>query len=508
MCGVIGIVSGSQVNQELYDALIILQHRGQDAAGIVTADENKLNLRKGNGLVAEVFEPRHMLRLAGNLGIGHVRYPTAGTPSSAEAQPMYVNAPCGISLAHNGNLTNAARLKEEVWKSGRHLNTESDSEILLNVFADELHNRFSSGLTPQRIFEAVRAVHQRVSGAYAAVCLVMHVGIVAFRDPHGIRPLVFGTRRRDWFSETMIASESVALELLGFDFERDVAPGECVFIAKSGEVHTSVCSDTTRLHPCIFEHVYLARPDSVMDGISVYEARQRMGERLALRVRDFLERQNQTVDVVVPIPETSRLATIPVAEGLGVPYREAFVKNRYIGRTFIMPAQFQRQRSVRQKLNAAASDLRGRNVLLIEDSIVRGTTTREIVAQSREAGAHKVFLGVAAPPVRFPNVYGIDMPTANELVATNRTPDQVARFIGADGVIYQTLNDLVEATAGDSCTVSEFDCSVFNGEYVTNDVSADYLLRLEVDRSDTMKQSRQRELFGDEAIVGLHNYGS
>ena len=506
MCGVVGIVSGTHVNQELYDALIILQHRGQDAAGIVTADEDKLNLRKGNGLVAEVFEPRHMERLAGRLGIGHVRYPTAGTPSSAEAQPMYVNAPCGISLAHNGNLTNAARLKEELRNSGRHLNTESDSEVLLNVFAEELHKRFSSDFGPQKVFEAVRAVHQRVSGAYAAVCLVMHVGIVAFRDPHGIRPLVFGTRAGEWSRDSMIASESVALELLGFEFERDVAPGECVFMGSNGEVYTENCAEATRLHPCIFEHVYLARPDSVMDGISVYEARQRMGERLALRIKDFLDQEDETVDVVVPIPDTSRLATIPVALSLGIPYREAFVKNRYIGRTFIMPAQVQRQRSVRQKLNAVASDLRGKNVLLIEDSIVRGTTTREIVAQSREAGAHKVFLGVAAPPVRFPNVYGIDMPTANELVATNRTPTQVASFIGADAVIYQTLDDLVEATAGDSSTVREFDCSVFNGEYVTDDVSADYLIRLEVDRSDTMKQSRQRELFGDEAVIGLHNY--
>ena len=507
MCAVVGIVAGSQVIQELYDTLVNLQHRGQDAAGIVTADEDKLNLRKGLGLVSEVFESRHMQRLAGNMGIGHVRYPTAGTPSSAEAQPMYVNSPCGISLAHNGNLTNAATLREELRRSGRHLNTESDSEILLNVFAEELHKHFQAEVSPKHVFEAVRGVHRRVSGAYAVVCLIMDAGIVAFRDPHGVRPLVFGARSEQWFREVMIASESVALDLLGYEFVRDVAPGECVFVEKSGELHTEVCASSTSLTPCIFEHVYLARPDSVIDGISVYEARQRMGGRLAARIQQFLDEHDEVVDLVVPIPETSRLAAIPVASVLGVPYREAFVKNRYIGRTFIMPAQSQRQRSVRQKLNAVGSELHGRHVLLIEDSIVRGTTTRAIVAQARAAGARKVFLGVAAPPVRFPNVYGIDMPAVSELVATNRTPEQVARFINADAVIYQTLADLVESTA-EGHGVREFDCSVFDGQYVTNDVNSDYLHRLELDRSDTMKQSRQRDLFGDDEVVGLYNFGS
>ena len=512
MCGVVGIVGASPVNQQIYDALLALQHRGQDSAGMVTWDDaDRLNLRKGNGLVRDVFEERHMHRLRGNMGVGHVRYPTAGTSSAAEAQPMYVNAPYGISLAHNGNLTNAKRLEMDVFRAGlRHVNTTSDSEILLNVFAHELHKIGVFEPGPEQVFEAIAGVHRRCRGAYAAVAMINGRGIAAFRDRHGIRPLAFGVRRVGDGSgghrqEVVVASESSAINILGFDFVRDIQPGEAIFIDLGGNYVTQRCAPPAVHTPCIFEHVYLAREDSIMDEVSVYKARLRMGEKLAQRILSRFGKEHD-IDVVIPIPESSRTCAIPLAYALGVKFREGFVKNRYIGRTFIMPGQSQRAKSVQQKLNAIELEFQGKNVLLVEDSIVRGTTTGEIVRQARRAGARKVFMAVAAPPVRYPNVYGIDMPAAHEFLAYGRTEEEIAEAIGVDWVVYQSIEDLVAAATEGNSKLKRFECSVFDGKYVTGDIDGDYLAQLSQTRSDTVKRRRDAEIVGDATVIELHNH--
>ena len=506
MCGVVGIVSQSPVNQQIYDGLLALQHRGQDSAGMVTWD-GRLQLRKGNGLVREIFEERHMRRLRGNMGIGHVRYPTAGTSSAAEAQPMYVNAPYGISLAHNGNLTNARQLEADVFRADlRHVNTDSDSEILLNVLAHELQQIGAHEPQPADIFAAVAGVHRRCRGGYAAVAMLNGRGIVAFRDPHGIRPLAFGIKETEAGREAMVASESSAIDILGFDFVRDVAPGEAIYINAAGEYTTARCAPPAAHTPCIFEHVYLAREDSIMDEISVYKARLRMGEKLARRILDGYPRRAHDIDVVIPIPESSRTSAIPLAYALNVKFREGFVKNRYIGRTFIMPGQNQRAKSVQQKLNAIDLEFQGKNVLLVEDSIVRGTTTGQIVRQARKAGARKVFMAVAAPPVRFPNVYGIDMPAAHEFVAYKRTEAQIAKAIGVDWLVYQTIEDLVAAAAEGNPSLTRFECSVFDGDYVTGDIDEAYLARLSRVRNDKMKQQRNTDQVSEPTVIELHNH--
>jgi amidophosphoribosyltransferase len=507
MCGVVGMVGRSAVNQQLYDALTVLQHRGQDAAGIVTCDGAHLFLRKGNGLVSDVFQQQHMQRLVGNMGVGHVRYPTAGSSSSAEAQPMYVNSPYGIVLAHNGNLTNAEQLKEEVYREDlRHVNTESDSEVLLNVFAHELHRVGGQRPEADHIFEAIRGVHLRCRGAFAAVAMVIGGGIVGFRDRFGIRPLVFGKREADSGTEYMIASESVALDILGFNMIRDVAPGEAVYISAQGELSTRRCAESPVHAPCIFEQVYLARPDSIIDQVSVYKSRLRMGEKLADRILARYSGHDHDIDVVIPIPDTGRTAAGPLAHRLDVKYREGFVKNRYIGRTFIMPGQQQRRKSVRQKLNVIELEFRGKNVLLVEDSIVRGTTSSQIIAMARAAGARKVYMASAAPAVRFPNVYGIDMPSAGEFVAYNRTDEEVARVIGADWLVYQTTEDLVACAAEGNPAITRYECSVFDGDYVTGDIDDAYLERLSLRRNDLMKQRREAEYSGDHSVIELHNH--
>lgn len=485
MCGIVGVVARSPVNQLLYDALQLLQHRGQDAAGIATAQDNTFHMHKGLGLVRDVFRTRDMRALLGHAGIGHCRYPTAGSAvSPAEAQPFYVNSPFGLVLGHNGNLTNTAALREELFQQDRrHVNTRSDSEVLLNVLAHELDAAAQGKvLKTEEIFEAVTRVHQRCRGAYAVVALIAGRGLLAFRDPYGIRPLVVGVHHTALGTEYMVASESVALDALGFTLLRDVAPGEALFMSFDGGFESRCCAPGARKVPCIFEFVYLARPDSVMDGISVYETRLRMGERLGQRIRQLAP--DLVVDVVIPIPDTSRPSALQLATTLGVPYREGFIKNRYIGRTFIMPGQAERKRSVRQKLNAIAQEFRGKSVLLVDDSIVRGTTSREIVQMARDCGARQVIFASAAPPVRFPNVYGIDMPTRQELLATGRDDGAIAREIGADRVFYQDLADLELAMEGEPFGVTEFDTSCFSGRYVTGDVDEPYLIELEQQRGD------------------------
>ncbi len=502
MCGIIGILAKGPVNQSIYDGLTVLQHRGQDAAGILTSDGQRVYLRKDNGLVRDVFQAHHMRDLKGSLGLGHVRYPTAGGDSAAEAQPFYVNSPFGLALAHNGNLTNAAQLKDELFREDlRHINTSSDSEILLNVFAHELEAHAKLQLTPDHIFRAVAAVHRRCRGAYAVTMLIVGYGILAFRDPFGIRPLVYGKRETDQGPEHLIASESVALDVLGYDLVRDIEPGEALFVDLKGQVHARQCAENHRHVPCIFEHVYMARPDSIIDGISVYRTRLRMGEKLARKIlRDW---PDHDIDVVIPIPDTSRTAALQMAHEMDLKYREGFIKNRYIGRTFIMPGQAQRKKSVRQKLNAIDLEFRGKNVLLVDDSIVRGTTSQQIIQMAREAGANKVYFASAAPPVRYPNVYGIDMPSVQELVANRRDEDQIAAVIGADRVIYQDLTDLIAAAHEGNPRITQFDTSCFSGEYVTGDVSQDYLDRLERMRCDaTRTQDRPNELVSTE----LHTY--
>ncbi|MDH4396443.1 MAG: amidophosphoribosyltransferase [Limnobacter sp.] len=480
MCGIVGIFAFSPVNQVLYDSLLLLQHRGQDAAGIATANGNAFSMFKGNGLVRDVFRTRNMRSLPGHSGIGHVRYPTAGSAASSdEAQPFYVNAPYGLVLAHNGNLTNSERLKAELFKNDRrHINTNSDSEVLLNVLAHELQsNAHGYSLDPVAIFKAIAGVHQRAQGAYACVAQIAGYGLVAFRDPYGIRPLALGQIETDQGKEYMFASESVALAGMGFEFVRDVEPGEAIFVDLDGNLYAQQCAEKTMLSPCIFEYVYLARPDSVMDGVSVYEARVKMGEYLADQIKR--EMNSGEIDVVMPIPDSSRPAALELATRLGVPYREGFIKNRYIGRTFIMPGQAVRKKSVRQKLNAIEVEFKGKTVLIVDDSIVRGTTSREIVQMAREAGAKKVIFASAAPPVRYPNVYGIDMPTRDELIASGRTDDEICKEIGADALFYQSIEDMKRSVSDLLPSLKNFDASCFEGTYVTGDVTPEYLDRLE-----------------------------
>lgn len=490
MCGVVGIYSTGPVNLALYDALTVLQHRGQDAAGIVTIDEGDLfRQRKSNGLVKEVFEHRHMMRLRGNIGIGHVRYPTAGSSSAAEAQPLYVNSPYGIALAHNGNLTNSRDLKGKCESFHRHLNTTSDSEMLLNILAFHMSKIDNKVPTSEEIFRAVSETYSEIKGAYAVVALVLGVGLVAFRDPMGIRPLVLGKRKhKDGREEYMVASESVALDACNFTLDRDVAPGEAIFIDKSGRLFTCQCSAESSLRPCIFEYVYFSRPDSIMNGVSVYAARVRMGTKLATKIQR--EYPQLDIDVVIPIPETSCDIAVEMARILKLPYRQGFVKNRYIGRTFIMPGQKMRKKSVRSKLNPIPAEFSGKKVLLVDDSIVRGTTSQQIVEMAHEAGAVKVYFASAAPEIRFPNVYGIDMPTAKELIAHDRSVNQIQDAIHADALIYQSLEDLEDAVREENPELTSFETSVFSGRYVTGDVNDDYFAYLDKVRSDDAKADK------------------
>lgn len=487
MCGVVGVFSYKPVNQTIYDGLILLQHRGQDAAGIMTCDESgRFFMRKSNGMVRDVFQERHMLRLVGNMGIGHVRYPTAGCSSSVEAQPFYVNSPYGIALAHNGNLTNADEIKQGVLQQDkRHINTTSDSEILLNVLAHELQVSTHSDMQAEDVFRAATNLFERVKGGYAVVSLVSGKGLIAFRDPHGIRPLVYGKRETKKGTAYMIASESVALESNGFELVRDIEPGEVVFIDETGQLHSRVCAKNPKKSVCIFEYVYFARPDSIVDNISVYSSRLEMGVQLAKRIKT--DWPDHDIDVVIPIPDTSRTSAVELAHELGVGYREGFIKNRYIGRTFIMPGQKQRKKSVRQKLNPIDLEFKGKNVLLVDDSIVRGTTSKQIIQMARDAGAKKVYIASAAPPVRYPNVYGIDMPSVTEFVAHNSTEEEIGEKIGADRIFYQTLDDLVTAVRKGNPEIKTFDCSCFSGEYPTGEVNQAYLDKIDSIRNDTAK---------------------
>ncbi|POZ64058.1 amidophosphoribosyltransferase [Chromobacterium alticapitis] len=501
MCGILGVVGQSPVNQLLYDGLQVLQHRGQDAAGIVTANGETFHMHKGSGMVRDVFRTRNMRSLLGNAGIAHVRYPTAGSASClAEAQPFYVNSPFGVVLAHNGNLTNTDELKADMFRHDlRHINTNSDSEVLLNVFAHELAQRVQGPeLTVDAVFGAVAAVHRRVKGAYAVVAMIAGYGLVAFRDPNGIRPLVMGSTESDSKTEYMFASESVALDCSGFTLLRDVLPGECVYVTFDGDMHSQVCAENTRLAPCLFEYVYFARPDSVIDGVSVYQSRLNMGETLAEKIRRDLP--GLEIDVVIPIPDSSRQSALQLANALGLPYREGFIKNRYIGRTFIMPGQAVRRKSVRQKLNPVPLEFAGRNVLLVDDSIVRGTTSKEIVQMARDSGAKNVYFASAAPAVRFPNVYGIDMPTRAELLATGRDEQDIAREIGADVVIYQDLDALKDAVASVNRELKLFESSCFDGEYITGDITAAYLDAIECARLDL----KHKDQSGSEQMIDLN----
>jgi amidophosphoribosyltransferase len=502
MCGIVGLVAHTPVNQLLYDSLLLLQHRGQDAAGIVTSEGPIFHMYKGPGLVQNVFRTRNMRDLTGAAGIGHCRYPTAGSAfSELESQPFYVNSPFGVTLGHNGNLTNSEELKRELFQLDfRHVNTNSDSEVLLNVLALELeraaqHHR----LDPDAIFKAVAGVHKRCRGAYAVVAMIAGYGMLAFRDPYGIRPLIVGTNEQMGGTEYIVASESVAIEPLGFHVLRDVAPGEAIFVDNTGKFHARQCADKPSLNPCIFEFVYLARPDSVIDGTSVYEARLNMGGALAEKIRRMPEAQD--IDVVIPIPDSSRPSALELANTLGLKYREGFVKNRYIGRTFIMPGQAMRTKSVRQKLNPVGIEFKDKVVLLVDDSIVRGTTSREIVMMAREAGAKKVYFASASPPVRYPNVYGIDMPNQHELVATGRTEAEIAVEIGADLLIYQDLDALKEAVRAANPKLVNFEASCFDGKYITGDITADYLSHLAVERDEARGQS-EADLLEEEKQPG------
>ena len=484
MCGILGVVAMGPVNQLLYDGLLVLQHRGQDAAGIVTAEGNAFHMHKGSGLVRDVFRTRDMRNLMGTVGIGHCRYPTAGSANNpAESQPFYVNSPFGIVLGHNGNLTNAEQLKRDLFREDlRHVNTNSDSEVLLNVLAHELQaNARGFRLDPETIFAAVKGVHRRCRGAYAVVASIAGVGMLAFRDPFGIRPLVIGEQLTENGTEFLVASESVALDALGYKLVRDVAPGEAILVDFEGKFYSRQCAENPSLNPCIFEYVYLARPDSVIDGISVYETRLRMGQSLAGKIRR--NHPGLQIDVVIPIPDSSRPAAMELAYELGVSYREGFIKNRYIGRTFIMPGHAVRRKSVRQKLNAIAMEFKGKNVLLVDDSVVRGTTSREIVQMARDAGARKVYLASAAPPVRFPNVYGIDMPTSDELVAHGRTVAEIQKIIGCDALIYQEVDGMKKAIGSLNPALTGFDASCFDGVYVTGDVTAADIARMQASRA-------------------------
>ena len=494
MCGIIGIVGKQAITPSIYDALTILQHRGQDAAGIATLEGHRIHLYKGNGLVRDVFPRSELAKLKGMAGIGHVRYPTAGSDNLDEAQPFYVNSPYGIVLGHNGNLTNAAALKKELFDSDRrHLNTESDSEALLNVFAHELHRIGPAGMQPEDVFKAVDSLHQRCKGAYSVIALITGKGVLGFRDPHGIRPAVLGYRDTDNGREYAIASESVALDVLDFTLMRDLKPGEAVFITLDGQLHSHQSPLAQPASPCIFEYVYFARPDSMIDDISVYKARLRMGEALARKIlRDW---PDHDIDVVIPVPDTSRTAALPLAYDLNVKYREGFIKNRYIGRTFIMPGQEERKRSVRQKLNAIDLEFRDKNVLIVDDSIVRGTTSRQIIQMARDAGARKVYFASASPPVRYPNIYGIDMPAPSELIASGRDEKEIEQELGADRLIYQGLDDLIAACSEGNAGITRFDTSCFSGEYVTG-VEDGYLEDLQTRRSDQAKQENSHGVTG------------
>jgi amidophosphoribosyltransferase len=503
MCGIVGVISKEPVNQLIYDALLLLQHRGQDAAGIVTMQGTKCFMHKANGMVRDVFRTRNMRGLPGTVGLGQVRYSTAGNAySEEEAQPFYVNAPFGIVLVHNGNLTNAPALKRELFEiDRRHINTESDSEVLLNIFAHELEGAARGlSLTPEEVFSAVRAVHKRVRGSYAVVAIIAGYGLLAFRDPFGIRPLCFGEVDTPQGREVMVASESVAIEGTVHQVTRDVAPGEAVFIDLEGRVHSRQCASHPRLYPCMFEYVYLARPDSVLNGISVYQARLDMGETLAERLTTLMSPDE--IDVVIPIPESSRPSAMQLAQKIGKPYREGFVKNRYVGRTFIMPGQGMRKRSVRQKLNAIHSEFKGRNVLLVDDSIVRGTTSNEIVQMAREAGARKVYLASAAPPVRYPNVYGIDMPTSSELIAHNRSVEEIRAFIGADFLIYQDVDAMKRVVGALNPALAGFEASCFDGVYITDDISPEEFAAMAQQR---VSQSGEEDV--DRSHLALQNSG-
>ncbi|MWP49965.1 MULTISPECIES: amidophosphoribosyltransferase [unclassified Gilliamella] len=503
MCGVVGIVGCSTVNQSIYDALTVLQHRGQDAAGIVTIDnQNRFRLRKANGLVKDVFQEHHMQRLQGNLGIGHIRYPTAGSSSPSEAQPFYVNSPYGITLAHNGNLTNTDELRNKVFQlAKRHVNTNSDSEVLLNIFANELDKFATFPLTADNIFNAIHNVHSIIKGAYACVAMIIDHGLVAFRDPYGIRPLVIGKRiLENQKVEYMVASESVALDILDFELIRDLEPGEAIYITQDGQLYSKQCSNNPQYYPCIFEYVYFARPDSLINGVSVYQSRIEMGKKLGEKIAK--EWKDIDIDVVIPIPETSCDAALEIARILNKPYRQGFVKNRYVGRTFIMPGQIARRLSVRRKLNANRIEFEGKNVLLIDDSIVRGTTSKEILEMVRSVGAKKVYLASAAPEIRHPNVYGIDMPVASELIAYNRTVDEIAQAIGADKLIFQDLSDLIDSITEQNSDIHHLECSVFDGIYVTGGIDDSYLLSLEQKRSEskkllTSKESENLEIYNE-----------
>lgn len=504
MCGIVGIVGKTPVGQSLYDGLTVLQHRGQDAAGIVTIHDGTFRLRKANGLVKDVFHTRHMLRLQGNIGIGHIRYPTAGTSSSSEAQPFYANSPFGISLAHNGNLTNAEELKKWLFeKARRHVNTTSDSEILLNILGHELQQVDSIDLKPEDIFNAISNVHARIRGGYATVAVIIGHGMVAFRDPNGIRPLVFGKRETEQGVEYMVASESVALDACDFEFVRDVSPGEAIFFGENGTIHSQQCAQNPSFSPCIFEFVYFARPDSTIDKISVYASRVEMGKKLGAKIAK--EWDDTNIDVVIPIPETSCDIALEIARQLDLPYRQGFVKNRYIGRTFIMPGQEQRKKSVRQKLNAISAEFAGKNVLLVDDSVVRGTTSQQIIEMARAAGAKKVYFASAAPEVRFPNVYGIDMPSANELIAHGRELDDICELIGADKLIYQSIDDLVDAVGTGNPDIKRFETSVFDGVYMTNDINQSYLEKLDAMRNNEVKELTDKNA---DSIIDMHNEGA
>lgn len=502
MCGIVGIVSQSPVNQSIYDALTLLQHRGQDAAGIVTVDdENRFRLRKANGLVSDVFEQVHMLRLQGNAGIGHVRYPTAGSSSVSEAQPFYVNSPYGLTLVHNGNLTNSSELKEKLFRlARRHVNTNSDSELLLNILANHLDHFEKYQLDPQDVFSAVKQTHQDIRGAYACIAMIIGHGMVAFRDPNGIRPLVLGKREENGKTEYMFASESIALDTVGFEFVRDVQPGEAIYVTFEGEMYAQQCADKPTLTPCIFEYVYFARPDSCIDGVSVYAARVHMGQRLGEKIaREWADVDD--IDVVIPVPETSNDIALRIARVLNKPYRQGFVKNRYVGRTFIMPGQALRVSSVRRKLNTIASEFKDKNVLLVDDSIVRGTTSEQIVEMARAAGAKKIYFASAAPEICYPNVYGIDMPTKNELIAYGRDVDEIANLIGVDKLIFQDLDALTGSVQQENPSIQDFDCSVFTGVYVTGDITSEYLDNIAEQRNDIAKKKREK----DATNLEMHN---
>ncbi len=494
MCGIIGTIATSRVNQDIYDALTIIQHRGQDASGIMTSDDERVYLRKSNGLVRDAIREQHMLRLKGNLGIGHVRYPTAGSQSAAESQPFYVNSPYGIGLVHNGNLINVENLARDLRHNDlRHLNTTSDSEVLLNIFAYELQRVGSAKLLKDELFTAVSRVYERIQGAFSVIVMIHGYGLLAFRDAHGIRPLVYGKRETELGTDYMVASETIALDALGYKLLGDVAPGEAIFIDLKGHLHRKQCVEDAQLSPCIFEFIYLARPDSVIDKIPVYQARLAMGEKLADKIlKDW---PDHDIDVVMPIPDTSRTAALPLAQKIGVKYIEGFVKNRYIGRTFIMPGQEIRRSSVRLKLNAIKQEFKNKNVLLVDDSIVRGTTSKEIIQMARDAGAKKVYFASAAPEVRYPNVYGIDTPSTDELIAGNRNAKEIAEFIGADHLIYQDLQDVIDAINSaaktDKNKIVQFEDSIFTGKYITGGVNKKYLDYIAKLRSDSAKTEKR-----------------